>query len=323
MIASLEEVKELLKKPYPLIIAARRETLEKLPAGNWIGGTVPFLIQDQGETPSEDHLDVTVIPLSVKNARLKAYNLNNIHLLKHDGFTGGFSLVIIPAESDIHHSYAMNSRDYPVKKDSCLAGWIAGYPLSESEEGWAVFGPRKSFLKDRAVAIHCELKPEFKGRLKTVNVFQPGKGAILEFPESGFKVKEVIIEGERKSFAEYIKENQIDIKQPLIAVDEKEKENVSFKQVLDDEVHLYAPVFNYKQYRLASQENEYHRHFMEQIAEENPTGEILFSCNCILNYSYDDLTGKDMGDLGGPVTFGEIAGNLLNQTYVSMIIEKI
>ena len=42
----------------------------------------------------------------------------------------------------------------------------------------------------------------------------------------------------------------------------------------------------------------------------------VFSCNCILNYLYCGLEGKKIPPYCGPVTFGEIAYQLLNQTLV-------
>lgn len=323
MIATFDEVLEMLKQPYPLIIAAAKETLEQLPAGNWIGGTVPFFIQGQGNEQDRDHLDVTVIPDSVKKARIKAYSLDDIHLAKHDSYEDGFTLLIIPGESDIHHSYALNSRDYPVKGDSLLVGWVSGHPLSEESGSWTGFGPRKTVFSDRAVAVHCQLKPEYRCRLDSINVFKPGEGPILEFPSSGFKLTKVHVDGQILSFAQYIRDNQIDISYPMVAIGEEDGENVSFKQILDEEVQLYAPVFNFKQYRLAQPEKEFHRNFMEQISRIKNNSDRFFACNCILNYSYADMSGKDIGDLNGPVTFGEIAGNLLNQTYLSLSIESV
>ena len=44
----------------------------------------------------------------------------------------------------------------------------------------------------------------------------------------------------------------------------------------------------------------------------------LFSCNCILNYLYGGLEGKHTGSVYGPITFGEIAHLLLNQTLVQL-----
>ncbi|MBN2104582.1 hypothetical protein JW835_11135 [bacterium] len=47
-----------------------------------------------------------------------------------------------------------------------------------------------------------------------------------------------------------------------------------------------------------------------------------FSCNCILNYLYSELEGKKTGNIVGPITFGEIAFQLLNQTLVYLTIQN-
>jgi len=49
--------------------------------------------------------------------------------------------------------------------------------------------------------------------------------------------------------------------------------------------------------------------------------EASFSCNCILNYLYGELEGKHTGQVVGPMTFGEVAYQLLNQTMVQMTLE--
>jgi hypothetical protein len=41
-----------------------------------------------------------------------------------------------------------------------------------------------------------------------------------------------------------------------------------------------------------------------------------------LNYAYADLEGKKTGSFVGPITFGEVAYMLLNQTLVYLSIDK-
>jgi len=48
-----------------------------------------------------------------------------------------------------------------------------------------------------------------------------------------------------------------------------------------------------------------------------------FACNCILNYLYGKLEGKKTGDITGPITFGEIAHQLLNQTMVRLYLHDM
>ena len=62
-------------------------------------------------------------------------------------------------------------------------------------------------------------------------------------------------------------------------------------------------------------------------ALESAAGEkqqpAAFSCNCILNYLYAGLEGKRTGSITGPITFGEIAHQLLNQTIVQLYIRNL
>ena len=60
---------------------------------------------------------------------------------------------------------------------------------------------------------------------------------------------------------------------------------------------------------------DYAAQFRERINETGARNPV-FSCNCILNYLYGDLTRQKMTPYTGPVTFGEIAYQLLNQTLV-------
>ncbi|MGO9017966.1 MAG: DUF6976 family protein [Syntrophobacteraceae bacterium] len=48
-----------------------------------------------------------------------------------------------------------------------------------------------------------------------------------------------------------------------------------------------------------------------------------YACNCILNFLYGELEGKKTGNITGPMTFGEIAYQLLNQPMVFLEIDKI
>jgi hypothetical protein len=51
--------------------------------------------------------------------------------------------------------------------------------------------------------------------------------------------------------------------------------------------------------------------------------EIVFLCNCILNYLYSELEGKKTGEMSSPMTFGEVAYQLLNQTMVYLTISDL
>jgi hypothetical protein len=76
-------------------------------------------------------------------------------------------------------------------------------------------------------------------------------------------------------------------------------------------------------YKHAKEVADYASAFTEQLqkiglAEKS----VVFSCNCILNYLYSGLEGKNTAPFVGPITFGEIAYQLLNQTLVYLQVHN-
>jgi hypothetical protein len=84
-------------------------------------------------------------------------------------------------------------------------------------------------------------------------------------------------------------------------------------------VTCYAPVFPGVDYRLARPVSDYAAAF--QAAEPAESAAAVFACNCILNYLSGALEGKRVG-IAGPITFGEIAYHLVNQTLVYLAVEE-
>jgi len=85
-------------------------------------------------------------------------------------------------------------------------------------------------------------------------------------------------------------------------------------------VHLYAPVWSGVPYRFAKPVSDYEQAFEKAI----PTGDApFFAANCILNYLYGQMEGKQTSGVTGPITFGEIGHQLLNQTLVQLKIHDL
>jgi hypothetical protein len=82
-------------------------------------------------------------------------------------------------------------------------------------------------------------------------------------------------------------------------------------------VKFYAPVFSGVDYKHAREVADYASAFTAQLQKIGlAEGSVIFSCNCILNYLYSGLEGRNTAPFVGPITFGEIAYQLLNQTLV-------
>jgi hypothetical protein len=86
-------------------------------------------------------------------------------------------------------------------------------------------------------------------------------------------------------------------------------------------VTFYAPVFPGTEYKIAEPVADYISAFESAACSDGAPP--AFSCNCILNYLYANLEGKSTGTITGPITFGEVAHQLLNQTLVRLSISQV
>ncbi|WP_185232668.1 DUF6976 family protein [Teredinibacter franksiae] len=324
---SRDEVVNMISRGDYMIISGDERVLASLPSGNWIAGTIPYFMTEEGGKVDQDSLFVNTISGLPSNnlPRLTLYDANTISRIAEEAPEHGFTFLILPAGSDVHLSYAQNAPDFPKMFFSPIIGWIAGVHLDElaSRSAKVGFGPAGGLLSDtQAAAIHVPLPDSQVAQIKTINLFNPGEGAAIQFPENGFSVGSCKVDGADWRLSDYIKEHNIDTRLPLVANYSGMMVNVSIQEVGDGEVNLYAPVFPGVEYRFASPVSDYVTEFNQALpASDSKT--IAFSCNCILNFLYSELEGKKIGQLTGPVTFGEVAYQLLNQTLVYLTLEDI
>ncbi len=238
------------------------------------------------------------------------------------GVLTGLSFLVIPYASEVAVHYA---KEAPSSDDLLMnptVGWISGFDLSTNSSAKVYDGSTGESYGDKAVALHICLSDDKIAALGIVNIFNINENdAKIEFPEDALSVSSCLVNGKEMLLSDYILENNIDTKLPLVADYNGALINVSIKSISGENktVDLYAPVFSGKEYRFASPVSDYAAGFAEQLQafkELNP----IFSCNCILNYLYGELEGKPTPPFAGPVTFGEIAYQLLNQTLVYAVV---
>lgn len=320
------EVQQMIESGKSLILAGSEEQLKQLPMGKWIGGTIPYFMAENGGVFDKTNIFVTELPFFVTDIVIKEYDSTTISNIYQDGFENGFSVVIIPASSQTHLEFALNAPKYEKFASKPLIGWISGVELSLlGKETPKVFSGRfvKS-IEDGAIAVHIKLPAEKFADINIVNIFNPGSGDMIHFLEDGFSASDCLINGEKRNFADYIIEKNVDIKLPLVADYSGALLNTSFQEVdnLSRRVNFYAPVFKGVDYKLATPINDYVSQFNREMPSRD-LEQIIFSCNCILNYLYSHLEGKQTCGITGPITFGEIAYQLLNQTLVYVTINNI
>ncbi|MFP4364090.1 MAG: DUF6976 family protein [Spirochaetia bacterium] len=325
MLKTVNEVKQEIEKGKTLLVAGEEELLLQLPAGNWIGGTIPYFMSEEGGLTTQERLFVTELPSVVKNVTIQFYGPEELAAIPADAPENGFSLIIIPAESQVHQEYAENAPDYPDLFMKPILGWVSGVHLSDlGKKTPKVFhGKKTEASNNKIVVMHAEVPENYIPSINIINLFKQGNGAKIQFPEPGFVVKTAFIDGEKQNFAEYIMKNKIDTKLPMVADYSGAMVNVSIQSVDTEtgKVHLYAPVFPDVTYRFAAPVENYVKDFNSALPKT--TVNTVFSCNCILNFLYSELEGKKTEGLYGPMTFGEVAYQLLNQTLVYLKLEKV
>ncbi|SMF53126.1 hypothetical protein SAMN02745866_03387 [Alteromonadaceae bacterium Bs31] len=321
-----EEVVKMISQGDYMVISGDERVLASLPSGNWIAGTIPYFMTDDGGKVDQDKLYVNVISGLASNnlPRLTLYDANTISRVAQESPEHGFTILILPASSEVHLSYAQNAPDFPKMYFSPIIGWIAGVHLDElsSRSPKVGFGPAGGLLSDhQGAAIHVPLPEHQVAHIKTVNLFAQGEGGAITFPENGFSARDCKIDGADWNLASYVQENNIDTRLPLVADYSGVMVNVSIQEITGDIVNLYAPVFPGVEYRFAKPVADYVGEFNKALPVSDD-GNIAFSCNCILNFLYSELEGKKTGKLTGPMTFGEVAYQLLNQTLVYLTLEN-
>lgn len=304
-----------------LSIAGDHSLLSELPIGNWIAGTIPYFMTENGGSVDSERLHVTTMIGGSVN--IKMYDKESISRIAAEAPKNGFTIVIMPSGSEVHQYYAEKAPGFPDMYFSPIIGWIAGTHLNNvgRVNPGVYFGPANLLSEEHAVVLHVELPGSQVAAVNMVNVFsQDAKMPSIRFKERSFEVGTCIVDGVETDFSQYIRDNNIDTRLPLVADYSGAMVNVSIQEVGEGSVSLYAPVFTDQDYYFAKPIVSYVDDFMSSVPAD--TGAAVFSCNCILNFLHSELEGRKTGSMTGPVTFGEVAYQLLNQTMVYLTVSR-
>jgi hypothetical protein len=321
---TVEEASALIKSGKRLLVAGDEKRLAGLPLGDWIGGTTPYFMSEDGGLCTHDKVQVVVLPNFVPAATLKLYPADELSQIPADYPANGFSYIVIPAFSEAHQQFAKECSTWQGVFNRPLVGWIAGIDLHDlgKVSSKVVNGKSGEVSDSKAAVMHIDLPADRYAQANIINLFRQGSGDAIRFPSAGFEVTGCFVNGQKRSFAEYVESNHINIQQPLVANYHGAMVNVSFQAVdaKAGKVALYAPVFPCMEYRVAAPLGDYEAEFRRELERHAVTP--VFTCNCILNYQYANLEGKKTANIVGPMTFGEIAYMLLNQTLVYLTFEN-
>ena len=317
MFVTIEKAKELIAEGKILHIAADESLLKQLPKGKWIAGTIPYFITEEGGITCKDRLLVDEIPDAIEYKTM-VYNKDNIADITKDAYENGITLLVMPYGSEVSVSYAKKAPYIEDLLMTPIVGWISGSDLSLKETAKVFDGFTGTSFGDKAVALHICLPDNKIAALGIVNIFEINdNSAKFEFLDDALSAQKCLVNGKQVLFADYLTENNVDIKSPLIANYNGVLMNVAIKSVSEEDktVEFYAPVFKGNEYRFAKPVVDYVQSFEEQLKDFKDVKPV-FSCNCVLNYLYGKLDKKATPPFTGPVTFGEVAYQLFSQTLV-------
>lgn len=322
---TLAETADLIRSGAHLLLAGPEGTLDALPKGQWIAGTIPYFMDTAGGVVSTGG-QVFVSPLPPQGKITFAhYGTDDVAKVVGNGPDNGFTAAIVPAGCAAHKKFAaeaVNDADAFLKP---TVGWVAGIHLSDLGKVTpkVYLGTTGEKFEDGIVVAHVALPESQLASIEIVNIFEPGDGDVLRFTETSFEVGDCLVNGEKANLADYVQAKGLaDGKLPLVGDFGGAHINASIQSVdaAGRKVVLYAPVFTGVDYHFAKPVANYGASFRERLAGYRTDG-VSFSCNCILNFLFGELEGQHIGDLHGPVTFGEIGYQLLNQTLVVLRID--
>lgn len=321
-LASVQEVSAAILSGRCLSIAGDEHLLVQLPAGKWVGGTIPYFMGQDGGKTTKEELFVTEIPLLGAAPMIQFYTQEQLEKVCVDAPENGFTLMVLPAFTDIHSYFARKGPQFPDMFMKPLVGWVSGFHLGDAGASAKVInGQTMEMDSQRAVVMHVPLPPERMARVEIVNVFTQGQGDVIRVSETGFTAKACTINGKPAVLSEYVELHKIDTRLPLVADYSGAAINVCIKEVrtADKAVDFYGPLFDDIDYRFAAPLHDYVAQFNQAVPAE--AFQANFACNCVLNYLYLGLEGRQVSAVLGPMTFGEIAYQLVNQTLVYLTID--
>lgn len=318
-----EEANAVIARGCVLHIAGDERALRRLRPGNWIGGTTPYILTNEGGVVERDKVFVTELPVRPDAISTSFVDIGHIPAISVEAPRFGFTLVVMPAMSEIHNIYGLTSANIPGIRDIAVMGWVSGLHADDLGKTKAkVFnGLTGEVADDRIVVMRARLPSSKQAKVDIVNLVEPEEDTALVFDTPSFTVRDCEINGERQNFYDFAVRKGVGVHQPLVTDLNGEPICVSLRS-LDAQtrtVQLFAPVMRGHVYRFGDAVSGFRDRLIRTI-EERALRPVL-ACQCFHNYAFGGLQAPSPYPLPGPVVFGELAHVLMNQTLVCLSIK--
>ncbi len=345
---NIDEVSQFIEEGRHLVISGGEEILSKLPKGNWIGGTSTYFMNiDQGISTNKKVFvdDLTDIGT---NYNIKLYDQSDIKNIANDAFDNGFTILIIPIDSDVYKEFSLNSLSYDKVFNNPIVGFISGVleneVIEKTEANDADIITEEQIIKNAnkiispavfsgikvqkylnfAIAIHVELPDNKIARAEILNVETiDSNSPTITFPKTSFVQSDCLINGEKQNIADFLIKKGYETNYNIVADYNGSIVSRDVKEInpLKRQVSFFSPVFDDEVYYLANRIDDYKELFDNRLLYSNKAN-IPYSCICISYYMKGNLN-KQKINMEGVFGFGEIAFHTLNRTLVFLEIDEL
>ena len=318
------EVIEFIRAGKQLVLSGDEDLLDQLPKGNWIGGTSPYFMDNNGGVFSTGKIFVDDFTNIASGFKIESYDKNSIKKIAAESFHNGFIVLIIPGDSETLFEFGINSLSYDKIFDNPVVGFVAGFDMAKmGKSSPKVYnGLTGEKLDKNGIAIHIQL-PEGKVaraeilNLDTIDINSPR----IRFPITSFTQSECTVNGDKTNIAEFLTHIKYKEGLPLISNYNGALINRDIKKIDIEkkEVVFFSPVFNDETYNLANVIDNYFQLFNEKL--DNQGKDVVYCSLCVSYYFLGKLENKKI-NAEGVFAFGEIAYQLLNQTLVFLSLDE-
>src|SRR5574337_1683409 len=173
-------------------VAGEEKLLRSLPKGNWIGGTIPYFMGDEGGVTTRERVFLTPVPVLGGQPTIRCYDTTDLPRICVDGPANGYTMLILPAFSEVHSLYARNAPNFEDMFLKPVVGWESGVHLDDTGkvQPAVIDGQTGRFETNCAAVVHVPLPSEYFARVDIINGMVPGDGDRISFPETGFSADE-------------------------------------------------------------------------------------------------------------------------------------
>ncbi len=318
-----DKIAELILEGRVLILAGAEADLACLPDGRWIGGTAANFITAEGGQDANGRIFYSDLTRISQDLRLNHFNLTEMRQIGGLHPVNGFTVAIVPGFSALLAGLSAEILDYQGIYNAPLFGWVSA--VSPGQLGKLQpksFAGNAAGSTEQAAVMSITLPDDYFAQLHIANLFSPGTGPEIHFSQPGFVVDgQCLIGGKPDNLAHYIEREKIDRRLPLVADHEGAMINISIISTdpQGGNTTFLAPVNPALTYRFAVEVLDYQNEFSRLLNELGPVSGAL-SCICVQHYEHAGLHETTELPFQGPVTFGQIAYGVLNQTLACLTV---